>query len=156
MKTLPITTEQQAELVVWRAEALELMPYMSSILLNLRPVNAPGLGTFACDQHYRLYTDFDAVSKMSPQFYAQALLHECAHLAHDVERAEEHGVPREDRMTLNVAADCANNDDLIDAGCTALAEHAMQPSAIGAEKYQPNLQQSRLHHPNLPNHSSCQ
>jgi hypothetical protein len=32
--------------------------------------------------------------------------------------------------------DAANNDDLIDAGCTALAEHAMQPSTIGAEKYQ--------------------
>jgi predicted metal-dependent peptidase len=137
MKTLPITAEQQAELVVWRAEALELMPYMASILLNLRPVNAPGLGTFACDQHYRLYIDFDAVSKMSPQFCAQALLHECAHLfAHDAERAEEHGVPRNGRMTFNVAADCANNDDLIDAGCTALAEHAMQPSTIGADKYQ--------------------
>ena len=78
MKTLPITAEQQAELVVWRAEALELMPYMASILLNLRPVNAPGLGTFACDQHYRLYIDFDAVSKMSPQFCAQALLHRVA------------------------------------------------------------------------------
>jgi intein/homing endonuclease len=32
--------------------------------------------------------------------------------------------------------DAANNDDLIDAGCTSLAEHAMTPSKIGAPDYQ--------------------
>jgi predicted metal-dependent peptidase len=137
MKTLPITAEQQSDLVAWRAEALETMPYMASVLLNLRPLNAPGLGTFACDARYRLYIDFEAVTPLGARFCAEALLHECCHLfAHDSERADEHGVAPRDRMTFNVSADCANNDDLIDAGCTSLAEHAMTPSKIGAPDYQ--------------------
>lgn len=137
MKTLPITAEQQSNLVAWRAEALELMPYMASVLLNLRPLNAPGLSTFACDARYRLYIDFDAVTPLGARFCAEALLHECCHLfAHDLERAEEHGVKPHERMMFNVAADCSNNDDLIDAGCTSLAEHAMTPSKIGAPDYQ--------------------
>lgn len=137
MKTIPITAEQQSDLVAWRAEALETMPYMASVLLNLRPLNAPGLGTFACDARYRLYIDFEAVAPLGARFCAEALLHECCHLfAHDSERADEHGVAPRDRMMFNVSADCANNDDLIDAGCTSLAEHAMTPSKIGAPDYQ--------------------
>jgi len=137
MKTLPITAEQQSDLVAWRAEALETMPYMASVLLNLRPLNAPGLGTFACDSRFRLYIDFDAVTPLGSRFCAEALLHECCHLfAHDSERADEHGVAPRDRMMFNVAADCSNNDDLIDAGCATLAEHAMTPSKIGAPDYQ--------------------
>jgi predicted metal-dependent peptidase len=137
MKTLSITAEQQSNLVAWRAEALELMPYMASVLLNLRPLNAPGLRTFACDARYRLYIDFDEVTPLGARFCAEALLHECCHLfAHDSERAEEHGVKPHERMTFNISADCANNDDLIDAGCASLAEHAMTPSKIGAPDYQ--------------------
>jgi predicted metal-dependent peptidase len=77
------------------------------------------------------------VTPLGARFCAEALLHECCHLfAHDSERADEHGVAPRDRMTFNVSADCANNDDLIDAGCTSLAEHAMTPSKIGAPDYQ--------------------
>jgi len=137
MRNLPITPEQLSELVAWRVEALERMPYMASILMALRPLNAPGLGTFACDPYFRLYIDFDAVTKLGPEFCAEALLHECCHLfQHDAERAVEHGVAPRDRMTFNVAADCANNDDLIDAGCSSLAKHAMTPTVIGAPNYQ--------------------
>ncbi len=137
MKTNPLTAEQQSDLVAWRAEALETMPYMASVLLNLRPLNAPGLGTFACDARYRLYVDFEAVTPLGARFCAEALLHECCHLfAHDAERADEHGVAPRDRMTYNAASDAANNDDLVDAGCTSLAEHAITPSKIGAPDYQ--------------------
>jgi predicted metal-dependent peptidase len=137
MKNLPLTAEQQSDLVAWRATALDMMPYMASILLALRPVNAPGLGTFAVDKFYRLYIDMDKVTEMGIDYCAQALLHECFHIfAHDSERADEHGVAPRDRMLFNVAADCANNDDLADAGCNELAEHTMMPAKIGAEKYQ--------------------
>ena len=137
MKTIPLTAEQQSDLVAWRAEALETMPYMASVLLNLRPLNAPGLGTFACDARYRLYLDFEVVTPLGARFCAEALLHECCHLfAHDSERADEHGVAPRDRLAWNASADAANNDDLVDAGCTSLAEHAVTPSKIGAPNYQ--------------------
>lgn len=137
MKTLPLTAEQLSDLVAWRGEALETMPYMASVLLNLRPLNAPGLGTFACDSRYRLYIDFEQVTPLGARFCAEALLHECCHLfAHDSERADEHGVAPRDRMTWNAASDASNNDDLIDAGCTSLAEHAVTPSKIGTPDYQ--------------------
>ncbi len=137
MKTLPLTAEQQSDLVAWRAEALETMPYMASVLLNLRPLNAPELGTFACDARYRLYIDFQAVTPLGTRFCAEALLHECCHLfAHDSERADEHGVAPHERMMWNAASDCSNNDDLVDAGCATLAEHALTPSKISAPDYQ--------------------
>lgn len=136
-KTAKLTPEQQANLIAWRAEALEIMPYMASILLNLRPLNAPGLGTFACDPWFRLYVDFDAVTEWGARMCAEALLHECCHLfAHDAERAEEHGVKPNERGNYNTAADAANNDDLIDAGCTALeAFGAITPAILGAPYY---------------------
>jgi predicted metal-dependent peptidase len=137
MKNLPLTAEQQSDLVAWRATALDMMPYMASILLALRPVNSPGLGTFAVDKFYRLHIDFDKVTENGIDYCAQALLHECFHIfAHDSERADEHGVAPRDKMLFNVAADCANNDDLADAGCNELAEHTMMPAKIGAENYQ--------------------
>ncbi len=136
-KILKLTSEQQANLIAWRAEALEIMPYMASILLNLRPVNAPGLKTFACDPWFRLYIDFDEVIEWGPRMCAEALLHECCHLfAHDAERADEHGVKPNERDNYNAAADAANNDDLIDAGCTALeAFGAITPAILGAPYY---------------------
>ncbi len=103
-KILKLTSEQQANLIAWRAEALEIMPYMASILLNLRPVNAPGLNTFACDPWFRLYIDFDEVVEWGPRMCAEALLHECCHLfAHDAERADEHGVKPNERDNYNAA-----------------------------------------------------
>ena len=36
-----------------RAIALEMMPYLSSILLRLDVWNAPGLGTYAVDRRWR-------------------------------------------------------------------------------------------------------
>ncbi len=137
MHTRPIVPEQQSELAAWITKALELMPYMASVLLSLRPLDAPGLGTFACDKGYRLYVDFDAVTPLGLDFCSQALLHECCHLfAHDAERAEEYGVRSNGaRQQWNLASDAANNDDLVAAGCTSIAENGFLPSTMGAPEH---------------------
>ncbi|MHB8319959.1 MAG: vWA domain-containing protein [Acidimicrobiales bacterium] len=137
MSTRPITSDQQGELSAWITRALELMPYMASVLLSLRPLDVPGLGTFACDRYYRLYVDFDAVVSLGFDHCAQALLHECCHLfAHDAERADEYGATTKQALaSWNLAADAANNDDLVDAGCNFIAAHGFLPLTMGAENY---------------------
>ncbi len=132
MKVAPLNESQQSDLAAWRATALERMPYMAMILLNFRPLNAPGLGTFACDQHMRLYIDFDAVAPWGPATCAEALLHECCHIfAHDSERAEEFGVTTQTQQLWGLASDAANNDDLVSAGCAHLVEiGAILPSTF--------------------------
>ena len=123
VRVTPLTEAQQSDLAAWRATALERMPYMATILLNFRPLNAPGLGTFACDQHMRLYIDFDAVTPWGTATCAEALLHECCHIfAHDAERSAEFGVTPQTNDLWNMASDAANNDDLVAAGCVHLVE----------------------------------
>lgn len=127
---LPPSDEQTRNLQAWRAQALELMPYMASMLFSLRPVNAPGLGTFAVDPTHRLYVDFDEVSKRGNRWCAEALLHECCHLfGQHAERAKAAAVQMSERMMWNCATDAEINDDLRDAGCKM--EDAIVPGMIG-------------------------
>ncbi|MFC8797275.1 VWA-like domain-containing protein [Promicromonospora sp. NPDC057138] len=114
----PLTRQQSEQVQAWTALALERMPYMATMLFNLRFVDAPGLGTFAVDGRYRCYIDFDAVASRGPAYCGQALLHECSHLFADhATFAEDMGVDRAMRQVWNVAADAAINDDLRDGGC---------------------------------------
>jgi hypothetical protein len=71
---------QMDDVVVWRSLGLERMPYLASTLLALRPLDAPGLGTFAVDGSHRLYIDFEAVTSHGPVWCAEALLHEYCHV----------------------------------------------------------------------------
>lgn len=133
------TSEQMTVLSGWIVEALELMPYMSHILFALRPFNSTGTQTFACDDKYRLYINFDqVVGKFSNRFCAEALLHECAHLfSDDLKRADEAGIPltQDARRMWNRAADSANNDDLVEAGCAELGEYGVLAEQFGAERH---------------------
>lgn len=111
------------------------MPYMARVLFGLRPVAAPGLGTFAVDGRMRLYVDFAAMKDKPFDFCAQALLHEASHiLAGHASIAESIGVNRRDPQQAqdwNASADMAINDDLSAAGCKALIEGgALLPSHI--------------------------
>lgn len=131
----PPTEEQTKDLQAWRAEALELMPYMASMLFSLRPVNAPGIGTFAVDTGHRLYVDFDGVKPRGSRWCAEALLHECGHLfGEHASRAEQAGVNPHERMVWNIAGDAEINDDLRDAGCEM--KDAVFPDSIGQADYQ--------------------
>lgn len=134
---LPLTAAQEETFQAWRAKALEQeggMPYMASMLFSLRPITAPGLGTFAVDAAHRLYVDFDAVEPKGVRWCSEALLHECCHLfGEHAARAEDAGVTRDERDMSNYASDAEINDDLRDAGCDM--SDAVLPSTIGCDDY---------------------
>lgn len=138
MNTLSaLTKEQELHLQAWRATALEKMPYMGALLFSMRPVNDPGVDTFAVDMHHRLYINFKNAVPKGPQFCAEALMHEASHLLADHSLlAESTGVLPQERKLWNYAGDCAINDDLRDAGCNLLAGHGVFAASIGMEDYQ--------------------
>ena len=128
----PTTAAQDAELALWRAKALERMPYFAPILFSLRVLDAPGLGTFAVDARHRLYIDFDAVAAWSALENAEALLHECGHLFRDhAARAEAKGVRDGEHTAWNIAADAMLNLDLVQAGCRTLGQKGILPAKLG-------------------------
>src|SRR6476620_10471701 len=99
----PVTAAQEAELALWRAKALERMPYFAPILFSLRVLDAPGLGTFAVDAMHRLYIDFAAVAEWSALENSEALLHEGGHLFRDhAARVEAKSVRDEERTAWNI------------------------------------------------------
>jgi predicted metal-dependent peptidase len=128
---------QKILLAAWTALALDRCPYLASILYSLRPVNAPGTGTFAVDEHHRLYIDFETVAAWGADGCSQALLHEAMHLAYQhADEAREMNVQPAERMRWNLAADAAANDDLRDAGCDFIASEFILPEKIGCDDYQ--------------------
>ena len=154
-KVSPLSKDQLDELMVWRAEALERMPYFARILYAFRPLDAPGLGTFACDPGYRLYVDFGAVTERGVRWCTEALLHECGHMYNDhAVRSIEHGVRSDERFQWNLAGDAEINDDLVAAGCTTIASSGVLPSHLEmddhllAEQYMDELR--RRHPPSMP------
>ncbi|MGT2461126.1 vWA domain-containing protein [Sinomonas atrocyanea] len=138
MRTLNAPTDEQLKhFQAWRATALQIMPYMSSIMFSLRPVDTLAVDTFAVDPGHRLYINFEKVIPMGAQFAAEGLLHECSHLIAEHEMiAQSAGVSDDERDTWNVSADMAINDDLRDAGCDALAAHGVFAAQIGEPDYQ--------------------
>ena len=113
------------------------MPYRASTLLALRPLDAPGLGTFAVDANMRLYIDFDAVTSKGPVWCAEALLHECCHIfANDADRATDAAVADHERNDWNLSTDAANNDDLAAAGCKTIEADGILPARLGEEDHQ--------------------
>src|SRR6478735_4093925 len=128
----PTTTAQEAELALWRARALERMPYFAPVLFSLRVLDTPGLGTFAVDARHRLYIDFDAVAAWSALENAEALLHECGHLFRDhAARAEARNVRDGEHTAWNIAADAMLNLDLVQAGCRTLDQKGIVPAKLG-------------------------
>lgn len=121
---LSVPNAEQAELLaLWRAMALDKMPYYSRMLFSLRVLNAPGLGTYAVDAHMRMYIDFEAVEPKGTDFNVESLLHECGHLfgAH-FDLAKDIGLLHHDALVWNYATDASINDDLVAAGCNSFVE----------------------------------
>lgn len=134
------TDEQMLHFQAWRATGLQIMPYMSSLLFSLRPVDTKAVDTFGVDPGHRCYINFDKVIPMGAQFGAEALLHECSHLlAEHSELAKLAGVSDSEHETWNVAGDMAINDDLRDAGCDALAKHGVFAAHVGEPDYKTPL-----------------
>lgn len=146
----------------WQAIALERMPYFANIVYALRPLNAPGLRTFAVDEGLRLYVDFDAVVNdmgWTAEQCAQALLHECSHVWREhLRRGREAGVNGREQQVANIASDAEINDDLVRVGCTWLGEFGVVPSKIGQpddETFEFYLATLREHVKNMPTCGTC-
>lgn len=135
------TEEQYARFLKWRALALDRMPYFSAMLFSLRLLNSPGLNTFAVDNYFRLYIDFDGegVAKHTDKENAQRLLHECMHLMSDhADLAKDAAVTPEQHMVWNVAADMSINDDLDESGCDFFIKNGRPlPEQIAADRGKP-------------------
>jgi len=145
-----MSAEQEQFLQAARALALEQMPYMASVLFAFRAVDAPGLGTFACDPHLRLYIDFNSAVEQGVDYSAQALLHEAMHIfAQDHlllgELGENERDPQAQRLA-NVASDAANNDDLRVAGCAIFADDNRWGHVLPASIGEPDFQTSHAYY----------
>lgn len=132
----PLTQDQQDQLSDWRARAIQVMPYFAPILFALQPVSAPGLNTFAVDDKWRLYLDFEKARSWGDAACGEILLHECGHIFRDHhDRAHNHlGDKRDDagyRRIANVANDLEINDDLVEAGCGRIAANGVLPKHFG-------------------------
>lgn len=135
-----LTPEQLEYVQAWRAQALEIMPYMASVLFAFRPVNSTFVETYACDPQYRLYINFKNVMGLGATFNAEAWLHEASHiLAGHHGLARQAGIAGHDLKLWNYAADAAINDDLRDAGCDELAGYGVFASSFGEPDYQSAL-----------------
>jgi len=124
----------------YRATRPDMMPYLSSVLLSLRPVEVPGLGTVGVDAGWRLYYDPKVIESWG--VFSQAddgvtvvLLHEALHCAlHFHER-----LGARDPQIFNVAQDCSINEILVEAGLrlpafkhdSGLEGAAVLPSTFG-------------------------
>lgn len=126
-----LTADEMRRLRLARMAAVEAMPYFGRALFALVPVAAPGLGTFAVDQHARLYVDPAMLGeKWSIPVAGAVLVHEVGHvLRNHAERAEAVDISV-DRMCWNLAGDAEINDDLLAAGLV-LPEGVVTPEGLG-------------------------
>jgi predicted metal-dependent peptidase len=134
-------SEAPTRLAAGRLWAATQMPYFAAALFALRPVAAPGLGTFAVDAAWRLYIDPDIVNQWEIEDTGAVLLHEVLHLLRDhAGRAEDQGVTARTAAAWNIACDAEINDDLVEAGLHLPAEPILpstlrQPAGRLAEAY---------------------
>ncbi len=105
------------KLTVARLWAVRRHPYMASALWASKVVAAPGIGTIATDEAWRLYVDPAIVDGSSIEVLGSILVHHAGHLVRDhAGRAHSLGIDRNLARDWSVAADAEINDDLVAAG----------------------------------------
>jgi predicted metal-dependent peptidase len=142
-----------------RLRAIDAYPFLALALFALTPVPAPGLGTFAVDEKWRLYIDPVTLDQWATPECAGALLHEVSHVVRDhAGRARGIGINATTARRWNLAGDAEINDDLR-SDAIALPEHPVfpetlhEPPGMVAEYYYAHL----LDVPDarLPRHVDC-
>ncbi len=116
-----------------RLWAAARFPYLASGIFGTQVVAAPGSGTVAVDEKWRLYADPDVVAGWKPAELGSVLIHHVCHLlrAH-AERARALGIRPEDGPAWTRAADAEINDDLVPAGLELPGDPVL-PHHLGAE-----------------------
>ncbi len=133
------TDEEADVLAAARLRAVDCMPYLATLLFEVRIVRAVNLGTFAVDRHWRLYIDPERLTSWGAIASAGVLLHEANHLLRDhIARHDEHHA--HDPGLWNIAADAEINDDLLAArielpGTPVTPELLGRPRGLLAEQY---------------------
>ena len=124
LSSRPVSSEERDAFQAARVVMLERMPYLAAAAFALKPVAVPGLGTFACDQFWRVYMDPDLlVGRGSWSFddVVSGVAHEIGHLLRDhAGRSVEAGVLASEADLWNTAGDAPINDDLRDGGFVLL------------------------------------
>jgi predicted metal-dependent peptidase len=100
---------EAARLRVWNRH-----PYIGAVLMSLRLVEKPGIGTLAVDAGWRLYYDPKQCEAWGVELLAGVVAHECWHVLRDHFTRMPH--PAYERQLGNIAQDCEINSDLIVAG----------------------------------------
>lgn len=89
-------------------------PYISAVLMSLRLIEKPGIGTLAVDSGWRLYYDPAQCEAWGVEMLAGVVAHECWHVLRD------HFVrmpsPEYEKQLGNIAQDMEINSDLRIAG----------------------------------------
>ncbi|MBT9258226.1 MAG: VWA domain-containing protein [Clostridiales bacterium] len=124
-----------------RTWLMKTRPYVAVALWRVRPVEKPGLGTFAVDRWWRLYYDPAVLDRWTVDEIGGVLYHEIWHLLRDHPRRLE----AVDPLLANLAGDAEINDGLLGEGIP-LPEGAITPKTLGlpegrlAEEYLDLLQ----------------
>ncbi len=106
------------KLAAARLRAAERQPFLAVALYALVPVAAPGLGTFAVDERWRLSIDPATLDQWPIDVVTVALLHEVGHVVRDhAGRARDEGVDEETKDRWNIAGDVEINEALTLDGC---------------------------------------
>jgi len=134
-----VTVKEEAYLTYWMDEAIQIMPYMRSILGRLVPVASDWLSTMAVDDKMRLYVNFEKMAEYdNPRVCAEALLHEAGHIfGRHFERAKDMHLAKNEAKISNFAGDADINDDLVEAGCSTLVDDigCVLPEHFGEERH---------------------
>ena len=122
--------EAGLRLAAARVRACEVMPYLATALLALRPVPDPAVPTIGVDARWRLHWNPAWCHDLGIEELAGAWLHEVGHVLRDHgARFSRQGHPPSRARLFNIAGDAAINADLA-AARVPLPHHPVLPHHI--------------------------
>ena len=105
------------DLAAARLWAAARFPYLATGIFGTQVTRAPGTGTVASDQRWRLYVDPEVVAGWTAAELGSVVVHHVCHLLRDhSERAVAAAVTPAESADWIRAADAEINDDLVHAG----------------------------------------
>lgn len=105
--------ENREKLSLGRLWAVKKAPYFRKGLFAMIPTPMEGLGTFATDEHWRMYYDPQMVEEWTVSEIGAVWLHELGHLVrHHAQRFKDTGESLHYARLWNVAGDAGINTDL--------------------------------------------
>ncbi|HEX3489633.1 MAG TPA: VWA-like domain-containing protein [Streptosporangiaceae bacterium] len=128
-----MSAEAVPGLAAARLWAAARFPYLASAVFGARVVAAPGIGTVAVDEGWRLWADPELAAGWGAAGLGSVLVHHVCHLLRvHAERAQAVGVGDHDADRWLRCADAEINDDLVPAGL-ALPGDPVLPRDLGCE-----------------------